>query len=252
MREPPPRPPSSIPILPKPSYLPHHHCNYFSSAVHRTGIAAPTGESAASLPIKRSLPTPCGRKPVVRTPPPGSEEGGNLLPKRLSVKSLRSIALIGCLLSAGCSALPEVSRQPTFHNPLPTAFQSGGGPILQPQQRADSRWPPRGDRLLQRLAGDSRLRGLCPVGRGSRGAMRGIRHFAPRRGRRPAFGADPGCRRADRRRRVTRLQPVLPAADGACKSNGTRRTPGFHPIPAGYGLPWGDVGRGANPCAAGV
>jgi hypothetical protein len=47
---------------------------------------------------------------------------------------------------------------------------------------------------------------------------------------------------------ITDLHAVLSAARRHSTSSGTPRTPGFHPIPAGYGLPWGTAsGRPRSP-----
>jgi hypothetical protein len=171
----------------------------------------------------------------VRTVLPGSEEGGSLLPKRLSVKSLRTIILIGCLLASGCSVLPEMSRQPTFHNPFPQLSKVAVAPFfnLSNEPTVDGRRVAIAYfNALQEIPGFE----VVPVGV-VEGAMR--EYGIPLRG-----AAD-----ARRLAQILDVDVVIVGAVTdyyayypprmALQVEWYAANPGFHPIPAGYGLPWG-------------
>jgi hypothetical protein len=151
------------------------------------------------------------------------------------VKSLRTIALIGCVLASGCSVLPEMSRQPTFHNPFPQLSKVAVAPFfnLSNEPTVDGRRVATAYfNALQEIPGFE----VVPVGV-VEGAMReyGIALRGAADARRLAQILDVDALIVGA---VTDYSPYYPPRM-ALQVEWYAANPGFHPIPMGYGLPWG-------------
>ena len=148
---------------------------------------------------------------------------------------LRRLALLGCLLSAGCSLLPELAREPTFHNPVPQLSKVAVAPFfnLSNEPTVDGR------RVaiayfneLQQIPGFE----VVPVGV-VEGAMKeyNIALRGPADARRLAQLLEVDALVVGA---VTDFNPYYPPRMGL-QVEWYAANPCFHPIPAGYGLPWG-------------
>jgi len=150
------------------------------------------------------------------------------------------IALLIVLLPAlaGCSVLPEISHQPTLHNPFPQLskvavapfFNLSDEPTLDGRQFAEAYF-----NELQLVPGFE----VVPVGVVEQAMLRHRIQFAgasaPDEARRLAevLGVDAVVIGA-----VTDYSPYYPPRC-AMQVEWYAANPCFHPIPAGYGLPWG-------------
>jgi hypothetical protein len=148
---------------------------------------------------------------------------------------LRIIALFGCLLATGCAALPERVHQPTLHNPFPQVSRVGVAPFfnLSAEKTLDGR------KAAEAYAAElAEVPGyeVIPVS---------VVEVAAETNQ-----LDLG-READARRlaqileidavvtgAVTEYSPYYPPRM-TLKVAWFAANPNFHPIPAGYGLPWG-------------
>jgi len=149
----------------------------------------------------------------------------------------RFLILFGCLFSTGCSFLPEIYHEPTIHNPLPQLskvavapfFNLSNDPTLDGRQVALAYY---GE--LQAIPGFE----VIPVNvveraiQDNRIAFRG-----PEDARRLAqiLDADAVVIGA-----VTDYAIWYPPRLGL-QVEWYAANPGFHPIPPGYGLPWGTL-----------
>jgi hypothetical protein len=156
---------------------------------------------------------------------------------------LRRLTLLVCLLSAGCSVLPEMAREPTFHNPFPQLSKVAIAPFfnLSNEPTVDGR------RVaiayfneLQKIPGFE----VVPVG---------VVEMAMKENNIPLDGP------ADARKlaqllevdalvvgAVTDFSAYYPPRMGL-QVEWYAANPGFHPIPPGYGLPWGTAGEDQIP-----
>jgi len=152
---------------------------------------------------------------------------------------LRWFTLIGCLLASGCAMLPEVVHQPTLHNPYPqiskvavaSFFNLSSEPTLDGRKVAEAY-----------SAELSEVPGYIVI---------------------PVSRVDTEIRahgfQLDKDEDATRLAQIL-EVDAVVVGVVTEYTPyypprmtlkvawfsanpNFHPIPAGYGLPWGTAGE---------
>ena len=148
---------------------------------------------------------------------------------------LRRLALLGCLLSSGCSLLPEIAREPTFHNPFPQLSKVAVAPFfnLSNEPTVDGR------RVaiayfneLQQIPGFE----VVPVGV-VEGAMKeyNIALRGPADARRLAQLLEVDALVVGA---VTDFNPYYPPRMGL-QVEWYAANPCFHPIPPGYGLPWG-------------
>ncbi len=148
---------------------------------------------------------------------------------------LRILALFGALMLAGCSCLPEIAHQPTLHNPFPQLsrvavapfFNLSNEPTLDGRKVALAYF-----NELQLVPGFE----VVPLGTVEQ-AMRDTRNrlAGPDDARRLAqyLGVDAIVIGA-----VTDYSPYYPPRC-ALQVEWYAANPGFHPIPPGYGLPWG-------------
>jgi len=146
------------------------------------------------------------------------------------------LAAVGVLLLApGCALIPDVSHKPRFHNPFPQLYKVAILPFYN-----QSREPTvDGDAIaiayyneLQAIPGFE----VMPVGV--------AKQYLAAVGREPQSGGD--FQRLARAMgvdavvvgAVTEYSPYYPPRI-ALSVDWYAANPGFHPIPAGYGLPWG-------------
>jgi hypothetical protein len=149
---------------------------------------------------------------------------------------LRRLITTACLLcSTGCSMLPELARQPTFHNPFPQLSKVAVAPFFNLTSEATLD----GHRValayfneLQLIPGFE----VVPVGvvevtmKQHNISLRG-----PAEARRLAQLLDVDALIVGA---VTDYSPYYPPRCGL-QVEWYAANPAFHPIPAGYGLPWG-------------
>jgi len=148
---------------------------------------------------------------------------------------LRYFILLGCLLSCGCSMLPEISHQPTVHNPFPQLSKVAVAPffVLAEEPTLNGK-----DVALAYFNELQLVPGfeVVPVGV-VESAMRthNIPLSGPAEARRLAqvLGVDAVVVGA-----VTDFYPWYPPRC-ALQVEWYAANPCFHPIPPGYGLPWG-------------
>ena len=177
--------------------------------------------------------------PLVRQdrlwPGPSSHALGRSLPPGVVVSGGRLLPLLLCLLGAGCSLLPEVSRRPTLHNPFPQISKVAVAPFfnLSDEPTLDGR------RLALAYYNELQLvpgYEVVPVGVVER-AMKdhSILLGSPEDARRLAqiLGIDALVVGA-----VTDYSPYYPPRLGM-QVEWYAANPAFHPVPPGYGLPWG-------------
>ena len=148
---------------------------------------------------------------------------------------LRYSILVGCLLSTGCSFLPEISHQPTFHNPFPELSRVAVAPFYNHSDEPTLS----GDEVAMAYFNELQLIPgfeVVPVGTVERAILENQLTM-------------------DRIEDVRRLAEILEvdAVVVGAVTDFTMYTPprfglqvewytanpNFHPIPPGYGLPWG-------------
>jgi hypothetical protein len=147
----------------------------------------------------------------------------------------RQFILLGCLLSAGCSMLPDIVHQPAVHNPFPQLSKVAVAPFFNLSQE------PTVDGRQVALAYFNELQlvpgfEVVPVGVVET-VMRAhdIQLGGPADARRLAqlLQVDAVVVGA-----VTDFYPYYPPRCGL-QVEWYSANPCFHPIPPGYGLPWG-------------
>ena len=148
---------------------------------------------------------------------------------------LRYAALFGALFLSGCACLPEIAHQPTLHNPFPQLskvaiapfFNVSNEPTLDGRKVALAYF-----NELQLVPGFE----VVPIGTVEQ-AMRETNNqlAGPDDARRLArfLGVDAVVIGA-----VTDYSPYYPPRC-SLQVEWYSANPGFHPIPPGYGLPWG-------------
>jgi hypothetical protein len=148
---------------------------------------------------------------------------------------LRQLLLLGCLLSAGCSMLPEIARQPALHNPYPQLSKVAVAPFFNLSQE------PTVDGRRVALAYFNELQSVpgfevVPVGVVET-AMRNhkIQLRGPADARRLAQVLEVDALVVGA---VTDFSAYYPPRCGL-QVEWYAANPAFHPIPPGYGLPWG-------------
>jgi hypothetical protein len=163
------------------------------------------------------------------------EEGGFLLHKRFTPNMLRHLLPLGCLLATGCSMLPQVSRQPAVHNPFPQLSKVAVAPFFNLSQE------PTLDGRQVALAYFNELQSVpgfevVPVGV-VQTAMQthNIQLNGPEDARRLAQILEVDALAVGA---VTDYSPYYPPRCGL-QVEWYAANPCFHPIPPGYGLPWG-------------
>ena len=148
---------------------------------------------------------------------------------------LRNFILVGCLLSAGCSMLPEIAHQPTLHNPFPQLSKVAVVPFFNLSDE------PTVDGQLVALAYFNALQSVpgfevVPVNVVERAIQENkITFSGPADARRLAqlLEVDAVVIGA-----VTDFTPYYPPRFGL-QVEWYAANPCFHPIPPGYGLPRG-------------
>lgn len=148
---------------------------------------------------------------------------------------LRYLSLLACVLSAGCAVMPEIAHQPTFHNPFPQLskvaiapfFNLSHEPTLDGRRVAMAYY-----HELQSVPGFE----VVPVGVVET-AMRqyhiSLQNPADARRLAQLLEVDALVVGA-----VTEYSPYYPPRCGL-QVEWYAANPCFHPIPPGYGLPWG-------------
>jgi hypothetical protein len=148
---------------------------------------------------------------------------------------LRLLAASACLLFSGCSLLPEMVHQPTLHNPFPQLskvavapfFNLSNEPTLNGDEVADAYFAE-----LQLVPGFE----VVPVGVVKTAMLaHGIELAGPTDARRLAQVLDVDAVVLGA---ITDYTPYYPPRMGL-KVEWYAANPGFHPVPPGYGLPWG-------------
>lgn len=152
---------------------------------------------------------------------------------------LRHLILLGCLLSTGCSFLPEISREPALHNPFPQLSKVAVAPFFNLSQE-----PTVNGRQVA-LAYYNELQlvpgyEVVPVGV-VESAIRShnIQLNGPDDARRLAQVLDVDAVVLGA---VTDFSPYYPPRCGL-RVEWYAANPCFHPILSGYGLPWGTPGE---------
>lgn len=148
---------------------------------------------------------------------------------------LRNLLLLGCLLSAGCSMLPEIAHQPTLHNPFPQLskvavapfFNASDEPTVNGKDMALAYY-----NELQLVPGFE----VMSVNMVERAMQdNNIQLNSPADARRLAQLLEVDAVLVGA---VTDFSPYYPPRCGLHVEWYTAN-PNFHPIPPGYGLPWG-------------
>ena len=156
---------------------------------------------------------------------------------------LRSIALLSCLLFTGCNALPTISREPTLHNPFPQLSKVAVAQFFNQSNEQTV------DVHQIAMAYASELQSVpgfevLPVDVVENAMQQHqITLRGPEDARRLAqiLGADALVVGV-----VTDFSPYYPPRCGL-HVEWYAANPAFHPIPPGYGLPWGTVEEGDIP-----
>ncbi len=150
-------------------------------------------------------------------------------------KALQYMALLGCLLSPGCALLPEIAHQPTVHNPFPQLTKIAIAPFFNQSNE------PTVDGRRIALAYYNELQlvpgfEVVPVEVVERAILdhhidftggNDVRRLAQ------ILGVDAVVIGT-----VTDYSPYYPPRL-ALTTKWYAANPNFHPIPSGYGLPWG-------------
>lgn len=148
---------------------------------------------------------------------------------------LRLLLPLGCLLSTGCSMLPDIAHQPTFHNPLPELskvaiapfFNASDEPSLNGKDVALAYF-----NELQLIPGFE----VVPVGVVERAMLdHDIQLSSPTDARRLAQLLEVDALVVGS---VTDYCPYYPQRL-SLHVEWYAANPNLHPIPPGYGLPWG-------------
>jgi hypothetical protein len=148
---------------------------------------------------------------------------------------LRYLVAFGCLLTTGCSLVPEIAYQPTVHNPFPQFSKVAVAPFfnLSTEPTLDGRRVGLAYyNALQSVPGFE----VVPVGvvetamRDNKIALRG-----PSDARRLAQLLDVDAVIVGA---ITDYSPYYPPRC-AIQVEWYAANPCFHPVPPGYGLPWG-------------
>ena len=161
---------------------------------------------------------------------------------------LRLVALFGCLLATGCAAFPERVHQPTLHNPFPQLSRIGVATFFN--QSCEPK-------LNGRKVAEAYAAELAEVPGYDVISVAVVDTAAQ------AYRID-FTREEDVRRlaqildidavvvgTVTEYSPYYPPRLTLTVA-WFAANPNFHSIPAGYGLPWGTVGRKGHPGPAGL
>ena len=180
------------------------------------GISVSIEESGLTLPISERLTV--------------------LLAGETRLKMIRRwLALLTVFACSGCSLLPEITHQPTLHNPFPQLSKIAIAPFfnLSTEPTVDGRrFALAYFNELQLVPGYE----VIPVGTVEQAIKDGNNALGgPEDARRlaQALGVDAIVIGA-----VTDYSPYYPPRC-AMQVEWYAANPGFHPIPPGYGLPWG-------------
>jgi len=148
---------------------------------------------------------------------------------------LRYLLLLGCLLSTGCSVFPEIAHQPTFHNPFPQLSKVAVAPFFNLSEEPTVNGSEVALAYYNELQSISGFE-VVPVGVVEK-AMKthGLDLSGPNDARCLAQLLDVDVLVVGA---VTDYTPYYPPRMGM-KVEWYAANPAFHPIPPGYGLPWG-------------
>jgi hypothetical protein len=148
---------------------------------------------------------------------------------------LRLFALLGCLLATGCAALPERISQPTLHNPFPQISRVGVVPFFNLSSEATLN----GRKVAEAYAAElAEVPGFDVI---SVSVVETAMH-----GYQIDFSKESDVSQLAQKLDVdalvvgtiTEYWPYYPPRL-TLKVAWYTANPNFHPIPAGYGLPWG-------------
>ncbi len=150
---------------------------------------------------------------------------------------LRHAILLCCVLFSGCSLLPEISHQPTLHNPFPQLSKVAVAPFFNLSEEPTVN----GEDVAKAYFNELQLIPgfeVVPVGV-VRDAMikNSLRLDSPEDARRLAQLLEVDAVVVGV---VTDFSPWYPQRCGL-RVEWYSANPGFHPIPPGYGLPWGTI-----------
>ena len=152
---------------------------------------------------------------------------------------LRWFTLIGCLVTSGCAMLPEIVHQPTLHNPFPQISKVAVATFFNGSSESTLD----GRKVAQAYAAElAEVPGfvVIPVSQVET-AMRihGLRLEKDEDVRRLAQVLEVDAVVVGV---VTEYRPYYPPRL-TMQVQWFTANPNFHPIPAGYGLPWGTAGE---------
>ncbi len=152
---------------------------------------------------------------------------------------LRWFTLMGCLLTSGCAILPEIVHQPTLHNPFPQISKVAVATFFN----ASSESTLDGRKVAQAYAAElAEVPGfvVIPVSQVET-TMRiyGLHLEKEEDARRLAQILEVDAVAVGV---VTEYRPYYPPRL-TMQVQWFTANPNFHPIPAGYGLPWGTAGE---------
>jgi hypothetical protein len=160
-------------------------------------------------------------------------------PNVLERKMLRFLVITGSLLFSGCALIPGISHQPTLHNPFPQLSKVAVAPFFNLSHEATLN----GRRVamayfneLQTVPGFQ----VVPVGVVERAMQENrieLRDASDARKLAQILNVDAIVVGA-----VTDYSPYYPPRMGM-QVQWIAANPNFHPIPPGYGLPWGTPGE---------
>ena len=146
-----------------------------------------------------------------------------------------SLLACGCALLAGCAAFPDRLVEPTYHNPLPQLHKVAVLPFYNQSHEPTVD----GDRVAEAYFGELQaIPGfeVMPLGVARRFVE--SLQFEPRSGEDYQRLARMMNMDAVLIGSITDFSPYYPPRMGLAV-DWYAANPGFHPVPAGYGLPWG-------------
>ena len=150
-------------------------------------------------------------------------------------KMLRYITLLGCVLATGCSMLPEIAHQPILHNPYPQLSKVAIAPFfnLSDEPTLDGRRVALAYYNELQLVPGYEVVPVEVVEQKIQEHQIALHGPADARLLAQILGVDAVVVGA-----VTDYCPYYPPRCGL-QVEWYAANPNFHPIPAGYGLPWG-------------
>jgi hypothetical protein len=148
---------------------------------------------------------------------------------------LRYQILVGCLLASGCNLLPDIAHQPTLHNPFPQLSKVAVAPFFNQssESTADGRRVALAYYNELQLVPGFEVTPIEVTEQAIRSSHNQLASPADARLLAQMLGVDAIVIGA-----ITDYTPYYPPRLGM-KVEWYAANPNFHPIPPGYGLPWG-------------